>query len=73
MSSSLIINSVTGTPPYDVYVCTTLGTGCVLVGSGITVVPFALTLPAIFDEAPAILVKIVDAFQCTFSEIKTCV
>lgn len=73
MASYIDIVSITGTPPYNVYVCSTLGTGCVLVYGGLTTFPFAITLPSIFDNAPAVLVKIVDFNNCVSEHIKTCI
>jgi hypothetical protein len=72
MASYIDIVSVTGTAPYNVYVCNTLGTGCVLVYSGLYTTPFAITLPSIFDNAPAVMVKLVDANNCESIKIETC-
>lgn len=72
MSSSITISSISGTPPYTVYVCNTLGTGCVLISSGLTTYPVAFTLPSIFDSAPAVLVKIVDARNCITTSLEFC-
>lgn len=72
MSSSLIISSITGTPPFDVYVCNSLGSGCVLISSGLTTYPVAFSLPPAFSSAPVVLVKIIDARNCVSTFIKEC-
>lgn len=72
MSSVVTISSVSGTPPYTVYVCNTLGTSCVLIASGITTVPISFTLPSTFDHVPAVMVKVIDSLNCETFTIETC-
>lgn len=72
MSSIITISSVSGTPPYSVYVCNTLGSSCVFVASGITTIPITITLPSTFDRVPAVMVKIKDSLNCETFSIETC-
>ena len=72
MPSVVSISSVSGTPPYSVYVCNTLGSSCVLIASGITTIPISLTLPSTFDHVPAVMVKVKDSLNCETFSIETC-
>jgi hypothetical protein len=71
MASQITITGITGTPPYNVYVCDTLGTNCTFVGIFVTP-PQTIVLPSLFDYAPAVLIKIIDDNVCIMEEIKTC-
>lgn len=65
MSSRLIIQNVTGTTPYNVYVCDLLEVLCEYVGvlSGTTLGQI-FYLPSLYDTAPIITVKLVDSNSC---------
>ncbi len=65
MASRLIIQNVTGTTPYDVYVCDLLEVLCSYVGvlSG-TTLGQVFYLPSLYDTAPIIVVKLIDSNNC---------
>lgn len=74
MSQLIEISSITGTSPYDVYVCDVYGSNCMFL-SAVTVnvpPPIYLTLPTYFDYAPVIMIKIIDANSCEYFEIIQC-
>lgn len=71
MASSITITSVTGSSPYNIYVCNSLGGGCIYVGSA-TTVPISFTLPTIFDYAPLVTIKIVDSDLCQTTHLYDC-
>ena len=75
MASYIQITSVTGTSPYNVYVCDVFGTNCNLVGTIPGSVPptVAFYVPTIFDYAPAVMVKVIDSNNCETFHIETCV
>lgn len=75
MASYIQITSVTGTSPYNVYVCDVFGTNCNLVGTIAGSVPptVAFFIPTIFDYAPAVMVKVIDFNNCETFHIETCV
>ena len=75
MASYIQITSVTGTSPYDVYVCDVFGLNCNLVGTIPVSVPptVAFYIPTIFDYAPAVMVKVIDFNNCETFHIETCV
>lgn len=70
----LNILSITGTSPYDVYVADEFGNNETLVGTISTSVPPTeyFYLPNIFNNAPAIMVRIVDANDCDKFKIIDC-
>jgi hypothetical protein len=71
MSSQIIISGITGTSPYNIYVCDTLGTNCQYIGV-FTTVPQTIILPSTFTYAPAVLIRIIDYNLCVMEQIKTC-
>ncbi len=74
MATSIQITSVTGTSPYNVYVCDFFGMNCTLVGTIVGTVPpiYTFSLPAIFDYAPAVMVKVIDFNNCETFYTDTC-
>jgi hypothetical protein len=65
MSNQLTISSITGTTPFDVYVCDITNTYCYFVSGITTVVPsFVFTIPPPLNDVDALLLKIVDTTGC---------
>ena len=58
------INNVTGTSPYDVYVCDTTITYCYSAATGVSVFPLYFDLPIGLNGAPSVIVKLIDANGC---------
>lgn len=73
MPNQVQITSITGTSPYDVYVCDYTNTFCFLV-TGATVMPpyIIFDVPPPLDDASPILVKLIDANGCEFFEPFQC-
>lgn len=68
------ITGVTGTAPYDIYVCDITLSYCVLAQSGVTIPPnFTYTLSYPLDGADSVIVKIIDSNNCEYFEIYNCV
>lgn len=69
MDTNITITSVTGTSPYDVYVCDTMYTTCVYV-STITSgqLPYSFMIPSIFSSFTSFVVKVVDDNNCVLIE-----
>lgn len=67
------ITGITGTPPYDIYVCDFTLTYCVLVGSGVTVPPdFIYNLVFPLDSVTSFIIKIIDSNSCEYFQVYTC-
>ncbi len=75
MASFIQITSVTGTSPYNVYVCDIFGTNCNLVGTIVGTVPpvYSFSIPAMFNYAQVVIVKVIDFNNCETFHIETCV
>ena len=73
MSARLTIQSITGTSPYDFYVCDIYENNCSLLGSVSTDSPDPIfILPSLFNLAPQIMIKMIDANNCEIKKILTC-
>jgi hypothetical protein len=67
------ITGATGTGPYDVYVCDTTLTYCVLVGTGINFPPnFLYTLVYPLDIVNSVIIKLIDSNGCEFLQLYNC-
>lgn len=71
MSAQIEITSLTGTLPADVYVSDVYGNNLSLVGV-LSSIPQTFVLPVIFNFAPAVIVKIIDADGCEEFQVKEC-
>lgn len=73
--SQITINTISGTSPYDIYVCDINQIYCELALTGVTAVPpsINLTIPSAFTYSPIVLIKIIDSSGCTTTETYSCV
>lgn len=70
------INNVTGVSlPYDMYICDVFGNNCILVATISNPIPpsLTITLPPIFNTAPAVGVKIIGSDGCEKFVIINCI
>jgi hypothetical protein len=58
------ITSLSGTAPYDIYVCDETITYCFLVASATDVVPQQIDLPSFLSGANSIIIKVIDSIGC---------
>jgi hypothetical protein len=68
MSVQVTISGITGTSPFDVYVCQTNGSGCFYVDT-ITTTPYEFNIPQPYDTSLAYMLKIIDQQNCIISGI----
>jgi hypothetical protein len=54
------ITSLSGTAPYDIYVCDTTITYCFFVASGVSTVPQVIDLPPFLSGVESIIIKVID-------------
>ena len=71
--SQITINTLTGVPPYDIYVCDINQITCVLSLSAVTTAPVSVPIPSIFNNSPLIIIKIIDAASCEITNTFSCV
>lgn len=63
MPTEITINSLTGTPDYNIYICDDPITTCVWIDQ-ISVTPYQFTIPSILDGQSSYNLKIVDDNGC---------
>lgn len=68
MSVQVTINSITGTSPYDVYICQPNGSGCFYIDTTSTV-PYQFAIPEPFDTGLAYMLKVIDSQNCIISGV----
>lgn len=68
------ILSITGTSPFDVYVSDVYGNNETFIGTISSAVPPVeyLYLPVIFNNAPSIIIKIIDSLGCEKFKVIEC-
>jgi len=68
MAVVVSINALTGTSPYDVYVCQPDGSSCFYM-SRITTgdLPYVFDIPAPYDNSNEYLLKVIDASACVLT------
>lgn len=73
MSHQITLSGITGTPPYDVYVCDVTNTYCYLVSGG-TYIPVSYTfdVPYPLDNVNSLLVKLKDSNNCEIFNFYEC-
>lgn len=71
MTFEVTINSLTGTSPYDVYICQFDGTGCFYIDT-ITSgeLPYVFDVPSPYNSASAYCVKVIDNLGCVITGCK---
>ena len=72
MAVQVTINDITGSTPYQVYICQTGNTSCFYI-SEITDVdlPYVFDIPAPYNNSDSYLLKIIDNFGCIISGTTT--
>lgn len=63
MPNTLVINSITGTTPLNIYVCDATITYCFFVAS-VSTFPYTFNIPFPLDSTTPIILKVVDANNC---------
>lgn len=72
MAPRLIIESITGTTPFEFYVCDVSESICFYLGSVNTTLTNYFTLPSIFTTAPIIRIKMIDSNGCEVKKDLSC-
>jgi hypothetical protein len=68
MPTNITINNVTGTSPYDIYICDNPITICIYITTTSTI-PYSFDVPSILDSQNDFTVKIVDNKSCVITQI----
>ena len=72
MPTDITINNISGTTPFDVYVCDTGYTSCIYV-STITngELPYTFEIPPVYSSLTNFIVKVVDDNDCVVTDTVT--
>lgn len=68
MAVQVTINNITGSSPYDVYICQPNGTGCFYI-STITTLPYVFDIPEPYNTSTSYLLKVIDSNNCVITGI----
>jgi len=63
MAKQININTSTGVPPYDVYLCQVDGSDCIYIDT-ISAVPYSFIIPSPYDTADDFTLKVSDSTGC---------
>jgi hypothetical protein len=70
MGIKVTINSLTGTSPYDVYICQSGGTSCFYISTIVTGdLPYIFDIPSPYNNGDSYMVKVVDDENCVITGI----
>jgi len=69
MPINVNISNITGTSPYDIYICQSDGSGCIYIGST-SILPYNFEIPYPYDQYSEYLLKIIDGNNCIISSIE---
>jgi len=72
--ASILINSINGIPPYQVFICDINELNCLSYTTIYNSVPpnVLITIPPPYDNLPQVLIKIIDSTGCKFNQIYFC-
>jgi len=68
MPTNITINNITGTSPYDIYICDNPITICIYITTTSTI-PFSFDVPSILESQNDFTVKVVDDNNCEITQI----
>lgn len=70
MAIQVTIDGITGTSPYDIYLCQSNGTGCFYI-STISVIPYIFEIPEPYNNSTSYMVKVIDANNCVVTGVES--
>jgi len=63
MPTNITINNITGTTPFDIYICDDPITTCVYIDT-INTLPYTFVVPSILDGQLSYNLKVIDELSC---------
>lgn len=71
---SISINSINGSPPYQVFICDVNQLVCVSATTITTTVPpnVIISIPPPYSSSPEVLIKVIDSTGCQFTNVYSC-
>lgn len=68
MSLNVNITSVIGTPPFDIYICQSGGTGCFYINT-ISSTNYLFEIPEPYNNSTSYMLKIIDNNNCIITGV----
>lgn len=69
MPTVITINTISGTTPYDIYVCDSSEINCIYINTiNSGALPTNFTIPSIIEGQPSYVLKIIDDNNCVIKE-----
>lgn len=68
MAVEVTISSITGTSPFNIYICQPNGSGCFYIDT-ITSTPYDFNIPEPYDTGLAYMLKVIDSQNCIISGV----
>ena len=69
MAVQVTINNITGTSPFDIYICQSNGSGCFYIAT-ISSLPYVFDIPEPYNTATSYMLKVVDINNCVVTGIE---
>jgi hypothetical protein len=69
MAVQVTIDSITGTSPFDIYVCQSNGSGCFYIAT-ISSLPYVFDIPEPYNTATSYMLKVIDTNNCVVTGIE---
>jgi len=70
MAIQVTINGITGTSPFDIYICQSNGTNCFYMTT-ISSTPYVFDIPEPYNTATTYMVKVIDNNNCQVTGIQS--
>lgn len=72
MPSKIIIDTLNGVPPFNIYTCDTGFTTCIYINTiSLSDIPYEFEVPVIFEDMGSYGLKVVDNTDCLLTDILT--
>lgn len=68
MAIQVTVNGITGTSPFDIYICQSGGTGCFYI-TGTSETSFVFDIPQPYDNQTSYMLKVVDDYGCVITGV----
>lgn len=69
MAKQITINTLTGTSPFNIYLCTNTYTQCTWISNiNNTAIPYSFLVPANYLNLPSVGVKVIDKENCEIKQ-----
>jgi hypothetical protein len=70
MAIQVTINGITGSSPYDIYICQSGGTGCFYITT-IASTPYVFDIPEPYNTSSSYMVKVIDSGGCVITGVES--